>query len=305
MAEAILDYVGGEIRARLEKSHKTLVQNVSFTIRAGESLALIGETGSGKTMIALSILGVLPENVGQRGGRVAFCGRALRPGRTLRRLLGVEIVYIPQNGGEALNPSKKVKHHLYDSLKKMRVPGAALHRTACEKLSAAGFMETEEIMELYPFQLSGGMAQRVTIALAACSRAKLILADEPTNGLDMEAKAAFMAQLNGLFPQAAKLVITHDISVAALCDQALVLCGGKMLETGRAAALLKTPRHPYTRALLDALVENGMQETKLLRQETGFCPFYKRCPKADEQCRRQMRRQCDGQVEWWCNYDLS
>lgn len=305
MAECVLEYASGIIWARLEKSRKTLLQNVSFCIDAGESLALIGETGSGKTMAALSILGVLPENVRQTQGRTAFCGRELRPGRALRQLLGVEIVYIPQNGAEALNPSKKVKHHLYDSLKKLGVPHTTLYQTACEKLAAVGFPEPGEIMEKYPFQLSGGMAQRVTIALAACSKAKLILADEPTNGLDMEAKAAFLSQLNHLFPQAAKLIITHDISVAALCSRALVLCGGKMLETGRADTLLKTPRHPYTRALLDALVENGMRETRTLRREPGYCPFYRRCPKAEADCLTQMRPCTDGLSNWWCNHDLS
>lgn len=134
-----------------------------------------------------------------------------------------------------------------------------------------GFAQPEAILKQYPFQLSGGMAQRVTIALALCSEAKLLIADEPTNGLDQDSKRQTLSLLNELFPDAAKLIITHDISVAAECDRLLVLCGGRMLETGISSEVLAAPHHPYTKALLDALVENGMRETPALRAETGCC----------------------------------
>ena len=144
------------------------------------------------------------------------------------------------------------------------------------------------------------MAQRVTIALALCSQAKLLIADEPTNGLDQDSKQQTLSLLNDLFPDAAKLVITHDISVAATCGRILVLCGGKMLETGSSALVLAAPRHPYTQALLGALVENGMQETPALRTEAGTCPFYRRCPAAFGRCRAEMPRRTQGDREWWC-----
>ena len=163
-----------------------------------------------------------------------------------------------------------------------------------------GFAQPEAILKQYPFQLSGGMAQRVTIALALCSEAKLLIADEPTNGLDQDSKRQTLSLLNELFPDAAKLIITHDISVAAECDRILVLCGGRMLETGISSEVLAAPHHPYTKALLGALVENGMRETPALRTETGCCPFYRRCPSARTPCRTEMpQRKANGR-EWWC-----
>lgn len=115
------------------------------------------------------------------------------------------------------------------------------------------------------------MAQRVTIALALCSRAKLLIADEPTNGLDEAAKARFMHLLGTLFPEAGKLVITHDISVAAMCDRILVLCRGRAMETGKATDVLTSPYHPYTKSLLAALVENGMRQTPVHYEKSRDC----------------------------------
>lgn len=301
MLQEILQYHSGTIQASLGASDRALVQNVSFSLAAGERLALIGETGSGKTMIAQSILGVLPENVRMTGGTMTFCGAQLPSGRKLRALLGVDIVYIPQNGHEFLNPARTVYRQLGDSLKRLGVPARSRRAAACEKLAMVGFPAPEAVLEKYPFQLSGGMAQRVTVALALCSNAKLLIADEPTNGLDAASKERLLTHLRQLFPNAAQLLITHDISAAALCDRVLVLCGGKPLETGPATAVLQGPRHPYTAALLHALVENGMQETPNLRAQAGACPFYGRCPEAQSRCRCDALPHCaEGEREWWC-----
>ena len=293
----ILEFHSGAITAKLESSRKLLVSDVNFTLHKGESLALVGETGSGKTMTAMAIMGLLPSNVEAAGGTILFCGEPIPKER--QRILGVDMVYIPQNGSEFLNPSKKVRHHLYDSLQKLGVPRKEWERTALEKLTDAGFERPEDVIEKYPFQLSGGMAQRVTIAISACSRAKLVIADEPTNGLDEEAKARFMAMLSKLFPDAAKLMITHDMGVAALCDKMIVLCGGKMMEAGSSAALLSQPRHPYTAALIGALVKNGMRETPVLRIGEHECPFYSKCVRAAQNC-QCCHRQENGR-EWWCS----
>ena len=166
----ILDYDSGKILARLEKTNRRLVDGVRLRLRAGECTALIGETGSGKTMTALSIMRLLPDNVRMQGGVLLFGGRDLLREKNMRSLLGVEIVYIPQNGWEFLNPSRKIGHQLYDSIKKLDLPRSAWRDTALGALRTAGFDTPQEIMDQFPFQLSGGMAQRVTIALAACSR---------------------------------------------------------------------------------------------------------------------------------------
>lgn len=298
--EGILDYSCGGIGAQLDRTQKMLVQDVTIRLDSGETLALVGETGSGKTILAQSLMGVLPPNVHRHGGKIFICGKEIVHEKQLRAMLGKEIVYIPQNGYEFLNPTRTVRKHLYDSLARIAVPAGKRATVALEKLEQAGFSEPKSVIDRYPFELSGGMAQRVTIALALCSRAKLLIADEPTNGLDEAAKARFMHLLGTLFPEAGKLVITHDISVAAMCDRLLVLCRGRAMESGKATDVLTSPYHPYTKALLAALVENGMQQTPVLRKGPGLCPFYHRCPQATVQCRETLPKQeADGR-EWWC-----
>ena len=298
--EETLDYSCGVIRAQLDRTQKVLVQDVVLRLAPGETLALVGETGSGKTILAQSLMGVLPPNVHRHGGKIFICGKEIVHEKQLRAMLGKEIVYIPQNGYEFLNPTRTVRKHLYDNLARIAVPAGKRATVALEKLEQAGFSEPKSVIDRYPFELSGGMAQRVTIALALCSRAKLLIADEPTNGLDEDAKARFMHLLGTLFPEAGKLVITHDISVAAMCDRLLVLCRGRAMESGKATDVLTSPYHPYTKALLAALVENGMRQTPVLRKGPGLCPFYHRCPQATVQCRETLPKQeADGR-EWWC-----
>ena len=298
--EETLDYSCGVIRAQLDRTQKVLVQDVVLRLGPGETLALVGETGSGKTILAQSLMGVLPPNVHRHGGKIFICGKEIVHEKQLRAMLGKEIVYIPQNGYEFLNPTRTVRKHLYDSLARIAVPAGKRATVALEKLEQAGFSEPKSVIDRYPFELSGGMAQRVTIALALCSRAKLLIADEPTNGLDEAAKARFMHLLGTLFPEAGKLVVTHDISVAAMCDRLLVLCRGRAMETGKATDVLTSPYHPYTKSLLAALVENGMRQTPVLRKEPGLCPFYRRCNQATVQCRKKLPKQEADDREWWC-----
>ena len=298
--EGILDYSCGVIGAQLDRTQKILVQDVALRLNSGETLALVGETGSGKTILAQSLMGVLPQNVRRRDGKLSICGKEISNDKQLRSMLGKEIVYIPQNGYEFLNPSRTVRKHLYDSLARIGVPAGQRDAAALEKLEQAGFSEPKSIIDRYPFELSGGMAQRVTIALALCSHAKLLIADEPTNGLDEAAKARFTHLLGTLFPEAGKLIITHDISVAAMCERILVLCRGRTMESGKATDVLTSPYHPYTKALLAALVENGMRQTPVLRKEPGLCPFYRRCTQATVQCREVLPRQEAAGREWWC-----
>ena len=294
-------YACNTISAKLARGERALLQDVSFSLSSGQRLAVIGETGSGKTMLALSILGLLPANVRMQSGYIQMDGAALPSGKQLQMLRGDKLVYIPQNGAEFLLPTRTVRKQLYDSLKKLGLPRKDFPALAAEKLRLAGFDAPETLLDKYPFQLSGGMAQRVTIALAACSRARLLIADEPTNGLDEAGRAQFFALLDSIFPDAAKLIITHDISVAARCDRVLVLCGGRMLETGPVDAVLGTPHHPYTKALLAAQVANGMQPSPVLREGVFGCPFYARCPEADATCLNgAMQKHMDGKTEWWC-----
>lgn len=300
MTETILTYNSGQITVQRRKSTRMLVNDISFSLSEGESLALIGETGSGKTMTALSIMGLLPSNVTQQNGEIIFCGKRFSRPINARKESGIGIVYIPQNGMEFLNPSRKVKDQLYDNLEKIGISGTARKTAAMEKLQAAGLNPPENFMEKYPFQLSGGEAQRVTIAISACSKAKLLIADEPTNGLDPETKSRFLHHIHLLFPKAARLLITHDIAAATLCSNILVLCGGKFIESGPADTVLHSPKHPYTRALKAALVENGMQESPLLRDGSSDCPFYKRCPDECGDCLAEIPIKSEKTSKWRC-----
>ena len=176
---------------------------------------------------------------------------------------------------------------------------------ALEKLRVAGFEEPEKVIDMYPFELSGGMAQRVTIAISACSDADLIIADEPTNGLDSDGRRRFMDMLGDVFPNAARIIITHDMGVAKMCDRILVLLSGCMMEKGSALNVLGAPHHPYTRALIGSLVENGMLETPKLRNRKGNCPFFTRCKYADAECNGDMKHREENGSEWWCCHDTS
>lgn len=300
MENTVLEYSVSQIKARLDKSVKPLVQDVSFCLKEKETLALIGETGSGKTIIACSIMKTLPSNVFENGLMMKFCGTDLSNTKNINKLLGDKIVYIPQSGLECLSPSRKIKYQLYDSLKRIGIPKQELKAAAEEKLRIAGFLDPQIILEKYPFELSGGMAQKVVIALAACSRAQLIIADEPTNGLDKESKEEFLQTVNTVFPNAAKIIITHDIEVAKATEKIIVLCKGFIMESGNTADVLEDPRHPYTQALIAALAENGLKETPKLREQVGECPFFSRCKNAVGNNCIVLTNHNDGDRYWRC-----
>ncbi len=274
-----------KVFARVESDEVThALQDVSVTMKSGEFVSLVGPSGCGKSTILRLVAGLIPPTL----GRVAVNGEEIEgpsPGRGL----------VFQN--PTLFPWLTVEKNISFSLDMRGAKNGKAERVE-RMLSMIGL---ERFRNDYPAQLSGGMAQRVTIALAACSRARLLIADEPTNGLDEAGRAQFFALLDSIFPDAAKLIITHDISVAACCDRILVLCGGRMLETGESDAVLSAPRHPYTKALLAAQVANGMQPSPLLREGVSGCPFYARCPEAEGACLNSaMQKRTDGKTEWWC-----
>lgn len=245
----------GRVTASLRSGESVLTEDVRFELEQGESLALIGETGSGKTMTALEIMGLLPPNVRALGRELVLEGEDISdlPPKELALLLGKKIVYIPQSGSEYLNPSRKIGKQLFDNL------GSKDRGLAAEKLEMAGLADGEKYLDRYPFQLSGGQAQRVTIALALCGDPMLLIADEPTNGLDRKTRDAFLAGLDEHFPKAAKIIITHDIGAARCCKKIAVMRAGRIVEEGCCSEVLSAPKSGYTRALMDSLVENGMK----------------------------------------------
>ncbi len=286
MSEPVLSYHSEGISASLKHSSRALVGAMDFVVHRGEKLALIGETGSGKTLTALSIMGLLPSNVSIKGLGLRLVngqGKGVS-GIDVFGEVGSSIVYIPQNGLESLNPTRTVRAQVYDMLRKNGTSKGELPEKALEVLGASGFEDPKSVADLYPFQLSGGMAQRVTIALAMTGHESLVIADEPTNGLDRQARGNFIDLLDSRFPQAGKLIITHDMALAEITDNVIVIKGGLVMEQGTSGEVLGDPRCQYTKALIEALVKNGMKQTPRLRADGSCCPFYSRCPKAAPEC---------------------
>lgn len=275
------------VTAHLADGRREVVAGLSLAADKGEKLAIVGESGCGKTMTALAVAGLLPRNC-TAAGSVALDGRELTAlsERQLNALRGKDIFFIPQSGAEFLNPSLRISTQLYETLKKQGVKRKDRRNEACARLRRAGLSEGEDILFRYPFELSGGQAQRVTLAAACSEDVRLLIADEPTKGIDAATAAEFLDELDRLFPSAAVIVITHDISVAERADKIAVMLDGKAVECGGAGDVLSSPLHPYTRALIAALPRNGLRADRELRPEAADgCPYFSRCPLAGAECR--------------------
>lgn len=259
----LLQVQGLTVCARTAAGEAELVRDLSFTAGAGRRLAIVGESGCGKSMTALAILGLLPRGCAA-WGQLLLDGRelsALSP-RAMNALRGRELVLIPQSGADFLNPTLTVDSQMTETLRRMGIRGRETIGTRSrELLGAVGFDEPDSVLAKYPFQLSGGMAQRVVMAMGMAGAARLVIADEPTRGVDDETAAAFMDGITASFPGAAIVIITHSIAVARSCEDLLVMRGGRALEQGDTAAILQNPANAYTRSLIDALPENGLQVT--------------------------------------------
>jgi ABC-type glutathione transport system ATPase component len=221
---------------------RTVVDDLDLTVGPGESVGLIGGSGSGKTLTALAVLGLLPA-AAQVTGSITLDGTELRdaPERQLRRLRGSRLALVGQDALAALNPLATVGRHLGIPLRRHRGPAAE------ELLARVGL--PPELLTAYPAQLSGGQRQRVAIALAVAGRPQLLIADEPTSALDPRTQAGILDLLRTLPP--ALLLISHDLAVVShVCARLAVLHAGRLVEQGETAEVMAAPRHPYTRALV-------------------------------------------------------
>ncbi len=231
---------------------------MSLTVERGETRGLVGESGAGKSTIGKAILGILPSAVRVTSGEVLFEGQDLlkAPAALRRRLIGERIALIPQDPMTALNPGRRIEGQLTDGLRLWRDLSAGAAREAALKLlDEVQIREPERVLRSFPHELSGGMRQRVLIAAAFALEPKLIVADEPTTALDVTVQKQILRLIRAM--QSAHgtsvLFVTHDLGVVAqICDRVTLLFGGRVVEEGRTADLLQAPRHPYTRALLEA-----------------------------------------------------
>ena len=281
------------------------VGGISYDLDYGEVMGVVGESGSGKSQEAYSIMGLLQSPGKVVGGSITFEGQDVLSFTKdqMTEFRGSKVAMIFQNPMTCLNPVYTIGNQLVEALRAhdKKISKEEAEKRAMEMMEMVGINNVQKRMKQYPHEFSGGMRQRVMIAMGLICHPQLLIADEPTNGLDEAGRTQFFALLDSIFPDAAKLIITHDISVAARCDRVLVLCGGRMLETGVSSTVLSAPRHPYTKALLAAQVANGMQPSPVLREGASGCPFYARCPKADEACLNgEMQKHTDEKTEWWC-----
>ena len=235
-----------------------LVTDVSFDVEQGTVLGLVGESGCGKTMTALSLLGLLPSGVSVTGGQILWNGGnlAATTDKDMESVRGREIALISQEPMRALDPMFTVGYQLTATIRRLRGMGKAeAGKEALSLLEKVGIVDAARILKTYPHQISGGMAQRVAIALALSGKPKLLVADEPTTALDVTVQAEILSLLRALVKDTGMSVVmvTHDLGVVAdICDQVAVMYAGQVVENGRTAAILDSPRHPYTLALLAA-----------------------------------------------------
>jgi peptide/nickel transport system ATP-binding protein len=268
-----------------------LLRDVSFTVEPGKILGLVGESGSGKTMASLAIMGLLPPAVELRSGSVRVDGRELVDPETMtvnRR--AQEIAMIFQQPRSALNPTMRVGRQIARVLSiNQNVDQDSAERGALDFLSRVGIPGAQRVARAFPHQLSGGMCQRVMIAMALACRPRVLLADEPTTALDVTIQAQIFDLIQELVEetQCGVVFITHDLAaVAEMCDDISVLYGGQVMEAGGKVDVLTAARHPYTRFLLDAIereIDPRVEEKGVNFGLLG-CRFGHRCPHAFEAC---------------------
>ena len=280
------------------------VDGVGFDLRRGETLGVVGESGSGKSVTALSIMRLVASPGRVVGGRIVFDGRDLLTldARELRRLRGAVIGMIFQDPMTALNPVFSIGYQIAESLKLHRgMNGRQAEDRAAELLERVGIPAPRKRLKDYPHSFSGGMRQRVMIAMALACDPKLIIADEPTTALDVTIQAQILDLLRGLRRDfdTSVLLITHDLGVVAgMCDRLVVMYGGKVLETGTVMEAFRAPTQPYTQGLLHSIPRLDRPRGEPLTPIPGSppdmlhppkgCPFMPRCPLALERCTREM-----------------
>jgi peptide/nickel transport system ATP-binding protein len=269
-----------------EGGYQRVVDRVSFAVARGETLGLVGESGCGKTVSALAIMGLLPRPAGAlEGGHIYFGGHDLAElsAEQMRDVRGRRIAMIFQEPMTALNPVHTVGRQLLEALRlyEPRAERATLRKIAVDLLAQVGIPAPDRRLNEYPHQLSGGMRQRVMIAMAIAGRPQLLIADEPSTALDVTVQAQILELLRRLQEDhgMAMLFITHDLGVVAeLCDDVLVMYAGRVAEHAPVAELFAAPRHPYTRGLIESLPLPATPAKSVLPAIDGVVPALKDMP---------------------------
>ena len=281
------------------------VDGVRFSLNRGEVLGIVGESGSGKSVTSNSIIRLLPPQTGRIvAGEILFEDRDIlkMSNKELLEFRGKEIATIFQDPMTSLDPVFKIGKQMVEMIcAHQKVSKAEARKMAVDALNRVGIPEPEKRMECYPYELSGGMCQRVIIAMAVCGHPKLIIADEPTTALDVTVQAQVLELLKDLQKKlnTAILLITHNLGVVwEMCDTVMVMYAGNTVEYADTKTLYKEPLHPYTWGLLDSMPKLSSSTKEDLKTIPGTppdlrltghcCNFYNRCPYATEICRQQV-----------------
>jgi oligopeptide transport system ATP-binding protein len=296
---SLLDVEGLQVRLPTPSGPATIVRGIDYRVEPGEVFGIAGESGSGKTMSVLALMGLLPPGAAVDGQAVFEDRDLLRlPKTELRRICGRELAMVFQDPMTSLHPmlsvGKQLTEHVRLHLGLGRRDAAAL---AVDALREVRIPDPESAMHAFPHQFSGGMRQRIAIAIALACRPKLLVADEPTTALDVTVQAGIIRLLDRLRHESGLTIvlITHDLGVlSAIADRVAVFYAGRVVEAGRRADVLGHPRHPYTRGLLDALPHPEAADAPLVairgappapRRVPAGCAFHTRCAYALASCR--------------------
>ncbi|MEZ5853021.1 MAG: ABC transporter ATP-binding protein [Hyphomicrobiaceae bacterium] len=300
---ALLEVEKLQTHFRTEYGVSRAVNGVTFKVEAGETLAIVGESGCGKSVTAMSILRLIPQPPGKSAGAIRFQGRDLLtlPEPDMRKIRGNDISMIFQEPMTSLNPVLTIGRQIAETLMlHQKLDKDAATARAVEMLHLANIPEPERRVTQYPHELSGGMRQRVMIAMALACDPKLLIADEPTTALDVTVQAQILDLMRKLKEKtgAAIILITHDLGVVAeMAERVIVMYAGRIVEEASVRDLFARPKHPYTRALLGSMphLEGGTGRQERLAEIPGIVPpltrriagciFAPRCPEATEICR--------------------
>ena len=301
MSEPIVAVEGLTLGFQTEEGFLEILSNVSFTVNPAEVFALVGESGCGKSVTCLSLGRLLPEPPARYcGGRVRVAGQEVLTlsGRELRRLRGGTVAYVFQEPSVSLNPVLRVGTQISEAVRLHHANGVKARARSLELLEWVGIPDPDRIARAYPCTLSGGMQQRVMVAMALASSPRVLVADEPTTALDVTVQAQILDLLLRLRRESGLsiVLVTHNFGiVAGVADSAAVMYAGQVVERAPAEQLLRAPAHPYTRALLRAVPRPGQQSARLGtipgrvpipgRYGAG-CRFADRCDVARPDCAR-------------------
>jgi oligopeptide/dipeptide ABC transporter ATP-binding protein len=297
-ADLVLDVRGLTVEFSSENGPLRAVDAVSFHIRRGEIVGLVGESGAGKSLTSEAILGLIRRPPGRVAGQVWFGGRDLLAldEATLARIRGKDIAMIFQNPGASLNPVFRVGDQMLEAMA-LHLPGprGALRERVVETLGRVGISTPRTRARDYPHQFSGGMAQRVMIGMGISCMPKLLIADEPTTALDVTIQAQVLALIRRRARElgVAVLLVSHDLGIISqMCHRVLVMYAGRVVEEAPVGGLFRAPAHPYTRGLIECLPRldadgrlgaiGGMMPG--LRALPSGCRFHPRCPVAEPRC---------------------